>query len=139
MRKRAYGSWVMPAFKLLAKLKDLRGTVFDPFGHTTERKTERRLAGDYEALLRELAASLTPDNHALALEIAKLPMQIRGYGHVKMRNLARAKSREAGLPAAHRSPVRAAAADQPSLSNPPPPPPAPRRVPPSPASRARGK
>ena len=53
-----------------------------------ERRTERRLIGEYEAMVRELTASLTPDNHALALEIAKLPMQIRGYGHVKEKSLA---------------------------------------------------
>ncbi|HKF71313.1 MAG TPA: indolepyruvate ferredoxin oxidoreductase family protein [Stellaceae bacterium] len=111
MKKRAYGSWVMPAFKLLAKLKGLRGTVFDPFGHMAERKTERRLIGEYEALVHELGASLTPDNHALALEIAKLPMQIRGYGHVKLKSLARAKARETELLAAFKTPVRAAAAE----------------------------
>jgi indolepyruvate ferredoxin oxidoreductase len=111
MKKRAYGAWAMTAFRLLAKLKGLRGTVFDPFGHMAERKTERRLIGEYETLVRELTASLTPDNHALALEIAKLPMQIRGYGQVKLKSLARTKAREAELLAAFRNPVRAAAAE----------------------------
>ena len=111
MKKRTYGAWAMTAFRLLAKLKGLRGTVFDPFGHMAERKAERRLIGEYETLVRELTASLTPDNHALALEIAKLPMQIRGYGHVKLKSLARAKAREAELLAAYRAPIRAAAAE----------------------------
>jgi indolepyruvate ferredoxin oxidoreductase len=111
MRKRAYGAWVMRAFGVLARLKGLRGTAFDPFGHTAERKAERRLAGEYEAVVRELLANLSAENHALALEIAALPMQIRGYGHVKLKSLARAKAREAELLAAFRNPVRAAAAE----------------------------
>ena len=111
MKKRTYGAWAMQAFKLLAGLKSLRGTVFDPFGYMAERKAERRLISEYEATVRELAQSLTADNHALALEIAKLPMQIRGYGHVKLKSLARTKAREAELLAAYRNPVRAAAAE----------------------------
>jgi indolepyruvate ferredoxin oxidoreductase len=111
MRKRAYGACVMQAFKVLAKLKGLRGTALDPFGYTAERKTERRLIGEYEAVVRELTVGLTTDNHALALEIAKLPMQIRGFGHVKLRALARTKAREAELIAAFRNPVRAVAAE----------------------------
>jgi indolepyruvate ferredoxin oxidoreductase len=111
MKKRVYGAWAMTAFRLMAKLKGLRGTVFDPFGHMAERKAERRLIGEYEAMAREITSSLTPDNHALALEIAKLPMQIRGYGHVKLKSLAHAKAREAELLSAYRNPVRAAAAE----------------------------
>ncbi|HXA70014.1 MAG TPA: indolepyruvate ferredoxin oxidoreductase family protein, partial [Stellaceae bacterium] len=111
MKKRAYGAWVLQAFKLLARLKGLRGTALDPFGYTVERKAERRLVGDYEAVVRALTGALTPENHALALEIAKLPLQIRGFGHVKLRNLARTKAREAELMAAFQNPVRAAAAE----------------------------
>jgi len=111
MKKRAYGAWVMRAFKLLARLKGLRGTAFDPFCYTAERKAERRLVGEYEAVVRTLRAGLTAENHALALEIAKLPLQIRGFGHVKLRNLARTKAREAELMAAFQNPVRAAAAE----------------------------
>jgi indolepyruvate ferredoxin oxidoreductase len=111
MKKRAYGAWVMQTFKLLAKLKVLRGTVLDPFGHMAERKIERRLIGEYDAVVRELTQSLTPENHALALEIAKLPLQIRGYGHVKQKNLARTKTRETELLAAFRTPAHAAAAE----------------------------
>jgi indolepyruvate ferredoxin oxidoreductase len=111
MKKRAYGAWVMQAFKVLARLKGLRGTLFDPFGHTAERKAERRLIGEYEAVVQVLTTNLTADNHALALEIAKLPLQIRGFGHVKLRNLAHTKTREAELMAAFRNPTRAAAAE----------------------------
>jgi len=95
---------------VLARLKGLRGTVFDPFGHTEERKTERRLIGDYEAVVAALTAGLTSENHGLALEIAGLPMQIRGYGHIKMRSLERTKAREAALMTAFRHPAPAATA-----------------------------
>ncbi len=110
--KRGYGPWVFAAFRLLARLKRLRGTPFDMFGRTAERKHERRLIADYQAVIAELAAALTPDNHALAVEIARVPERIRGYGHVKERNLAAAKAREAALLAAFRSPAsRATAAE----------------------------
>ena len=87
----------MRAFKLLARLRRLRGTAFDIFGYTQERRMERALIAEYEALIRELATALSPDNHALAMEIASLPEQIRGFGHIKMRNAEEAKAREADL------------------------------------------
>jgi indolepyruvate ferredoxin oxidoreductase len=96
-RKRAFGPWMMVVFKWLARLRRLRGTPFDIFGRTQERRMERALITDYEALVRELAAALGPDNHVLAVEIACLPEQIRGFGHVKTRNVERAKAREAEL------------------------------------------
>jgi indolepyruvate ferredoxin oxidoreductase len=110
LRKRAYGPWMFRAFKLLARLRRLRGTPFDVFGRTEERRTERRLIGEYETLLREICAALGPGNHALAVELARLPQQIRGFGHVKERNLKRVKAREATLLAAFRNPPRAATA-----------------------------
>ena len=82
----------------------MRGTFLDVFGHTEERKTERRLIAEYEAMLTEIAAALTPDNHALALEIARVPEQIRGFGHIKQRNLTKAKEREAALLESFRNP-----------------------------------
>ncbi|HEY0824831.1 MAG TPA: DUF6537 domain-containing protein, partial [Ramlibacter sp.] len=75
-------------FKMLARLKGLRGTALDLFGHTEERKTERALIEEYRQTVMELIAGLKPANHALAVEIAGLPDKIRGYGHVKARNLA---------------------------------------------------
>jgi indolepyruvate ferredoxin oxidoreductase len=96
-RKRAFGPWIGKMFKLLARLRPLRGTPLDIFGYTQERRMERRLIADYEAVLHELAASLTPDNHALAVEIASLPAKVRGFGHVKAKNAETAKACEAEL------------------------------------------
>jgi indolepyruvate ferredoxin oxidoreductase len=75
----------------------LRGTVLDIFGYTQERRMERRLLADYETLIRELSASLDPKNHALAIEIASLPAKMRGFGHIKARNVESAKACEAEL------------------------------------------
>ncbi|MCL4182050.1 MAG: indolepyruvate ferredoxin oxidoreductase family protein [Burkholderiaceae bacterium] len=94
LRKRAYGPWMFTVMKMLARLKALRGSPFDPFGHTAERRTERRLIGEYEEQVRELAAQLTPANHALAVEIASVPERIRGFGHVKEKNLTEATRRQ---------------------------------------------
>jgi len=96
-RKMSFGPWLMPAFRLLAKLKFLRGTPFDPFGRSLERRTERQLIADYEALLDNVLASLTPENHHLAVGLAAIPEKIRGFGHVKQRHLAAAKADEAAL------------------------------------------
>jgi indolepyruvate ferredoxin oxidoreductase len=96
-RKMSFGPWMMSAFKLLARLKFLRGTAFDPFGYSQERKLERRLIADYEALLEEILAKLTPQNHAVAVGLAAIPEKIRGFGHVKQRHLAVAKADEAAL------------------------------------------
>ncbi|WP_334127623.1 indolepyruvate ferredoxin oxidoreductase family protein [Sneathiella sp.] len=85
--KREFGPAMMTAFGLLAKFRFLRGTALDPFGRTEERQAERALIKEYEETMRELAASLTPANHALAVEIASVPEHIRGYGHVKERHM----------------------------------------------------
>jgi indolepyruvate ferredoxin oxidoreductase len=103
LRKRAFGPWMRQGFKLLARMRGLRGTAFDIFGHTQERRMERQLIVDYEAILRELSVAVTPDNHALAVEIADLPEQIRGFGHIKQCNVERVKAREAELLAMLRS------------------------------------
>ena len=111
LRKAEYGPWVFKAFRLLAKLKGLRGTAFDVFGYTTERRMERRLVEDYFRQVGELVARLDGDNHALAVDIASVPEHIRGYGHVKERHLADALKRQDDLLAAWRnaSDTRAAA------------------------------
>ena len=96
-RKMSFGPWLLPAFRLLAKFKFLRGTAFDPFGRTRERRTERKLIADYEALLDQVFAALTPDNHHLAVGLAAIPEKIRGFGHVKQRHLAAAKAEETAL------------------------------------------
>ena len=91
LQKQEFGPWMLPAFRLLAKLKGLRGTAFDPFGHTAERKQERALIRAYEGLIDELLGSLGPDNHSLAVRLASIPDDIRGYGHVKEAHLANAR------------------------------------------------
>ena len=96
-RKMSFGPWLLPAFRLLAKMKFLRGTALDPFGYSVERHTERKLIEDYEAMLAEMFANLTPENHHLAVGLAAIPEKIRGFGHVKQRHLVTAKAEEAAL------------------------------------------
>jgi indolepyruvate ferredoxin oxidoreductase len=102
--KQEFGPWMLPLFKMLAKLKFLRGTALDIFGYSHERETERTLIGQYETLIDELMAGLTPANHALAIKLASIPDDIRGYGHVKDAHLAKAKRKEADLLAQWRNP-----------------------------------
>jgi len=97
LQKQKFGPWMLTAFRVLAQLKGLRGTALDPFGRTEERRTERALIGEYRASVEQLLAGLTAENHALALEIARIPEQIKGYGHVKERNLAAARQQWAAL------------------------------------------
>jgi indolepyruvate ferredoxin oxidoreductase len=89
--KQPFGPWMRSAFALLAKFKGLRGTAFDPFGRTPERKMERALIGEYRACVEELLKTLSADNRTLAAEIARIPEEIRGYGHVKERHLKAAR------------------------------------------------
>jgi indolepyruvate ferredoxin oxidoreductase len=96
-RKMSFGPWLLPAFRVLAKFKFLRGTVLDPFGRSLERRTERALISEYENMIDEVLARLTPDNHHLAVGLAVIPEKIRGFGHVKQRHLAAAKADEAAL------------------------------------------
>jgi indolepyruvate ferredoxin oxidoreductase len=95
--KQEFGPWVFKAFKLLAKLRGLRGGTFDIFGYTEERKMERQLIADYFATVERLLATLDAGNAGLAAEIASIPEHIRGYGHVKEAHLDKAKAREAEL------------------------------------------
>ncbi len=96
-RKKQYGPRMMKMFGLLAKLKKLRGTMFDPFGHSQERKTERQLIVDYQNTVSSLLENLTKHNIGLASEVASVPEFIRGYGHVKVRHLEEAKAKEIEL------------------------------------------
>jgi indolepyruvate ferredoxin oxidoreductase len=102
-RKREFGPWIIPVFRLLARLKVLRGTPFDVFGRTQERRRERQLIADYRQTVDDLVSSLTPGNHDLAVEIASLPEHIRGFGPVKVRHLEEVAAREAALREAWRS------------------------------------
>ena len=82
---------MLKAFGWLARFKGLRGGVFDVFGYSHERKMERQLLADYETVLDEIAAELSQQNHQTAIELARYPDLIRGFGHVKERNVAKAK------------------------------------------------
>lgn len=104
LKKRRFGPWMGKAFGLLQHLKGLRGTAFDIFGYTTERRMERKLIADYETLIGELLQRLTPQTLDVAVSLAEIPERIRGYGHVKERHLAEAKALEATLLTQLRSP-----------------------------------
>ncbi len=109
LQKRPFGPWMRHAFALLARMKGLRGTPFDPFGRSTERKTERALVDEYRASIEELLASLTAASLSQAAEIARIPEEIRGYGHVKARHLEAARKKWHGLMGQWRDAARAAA------------------------------
>ncbi|MGE5639598.1 MAG: indolepyruvate ferredoxin oxidoreductase family protein, partial [Clostridia bacterium] len=103
-RKMRFGAWMLPVFKVLAALKGLRGSALDPFGHTEERRNERTLIAEYEASIGALLASLDATSHAAAVEIASIPEDIRGFGHIKMRNIATARKKREQLMAAFAAP-----------------------------------
>jgi indolepyruvate ferredoxin oxidoreductase len=96
-RKLRLGAWLLPLLHVLARGKRLRGGAFDIFGRTGERRMERELIALYEARIDELLPRLQIENLALAGEVAKLPLTMRGYGHVKIANVALARAREAEL------------------------------------------
>ncbi|MBW8829235.1 MAG: indolepyruvate ferredoxin oxidoreductase family protein [Burkholderiales bacterium] len=103
--KRPFGPWMLTAFGVLAKLKGLRGTAFDIFGRTEERKMERALIVEYRQCVEELLRGLNATNLSLAVEIARIPEDIRGYGHVKERHMATARPKWASLMSQWRSGV----------------------------------
>jgi len=95
--KSEYGPWMMTGFRLLARMKHLRGTSFDVFGRTAERRMERQLIADYRTMIDGLITSPARARSHEALELASLPEMIRGFGHVKDANVVKAKAREAEL------------------------------------------
>ncbi len=105
LQKQKFGPWMLGAFRVLAKLKGLRGTPLDPFGRTEERKMERALIDQYLASIEEVLQTLDAGNHAAAVEIARIPELIKGYGHVKARNVALAQRSWADASEAFRRPV----------------------------------
>jgi len=109
-RKRRFGPWMMTAFRVLARMKRLRGTRLDVFGYTAERKGERRLIAEYEAVLDEIAKHLRIQTIDAAVELAALPEKIRGFGPVKDAAVLQAKQREQALVAALRDPPQQRAA-----------------------------
>lgn len=99
-RKRSFGPWLEPVLALLARCRRVRGSWLDPFGYSAERRLERRLIVDYERWLDAATAGLTAQRHALAVELAALPAQMRGFGPVKAANVAVAQRRAAEIVAA---------------------------------------
>ncbi|MGE5636586.1 MAG: indolepyruvate ferredoxin oxidoreductase family protein, partial [Nocardioidaceae bacterium] len=96
-RKLALGAWFTPAFGALHRMRRLRGTPLDPFGHTEVRRTERALVSEYEALVDEALGALAPETHAVAVELAELPDVVRGYEELKLRNVALFRQRAESL------------------------------------------
>jgi indolepyruvate ferredoxin oxidoreductase len=109
LRKRAFGPWVFSVFKLLARLRGLRGTAFDIFGYTAERRMERALITDYITQIDDLIARLSPQNHSLSVEVLRLPDSIRGFGHIKEKSVEASRERKAELLAAFDNGVAVAA------------------------------
>ncbi len=126
-RKRAFGGWILPVMRVLARMKVLRGTVLDPFAYSADRRLERELLREFEAVAEELLRGLGADNHAAAVEAAEASGAIRGYGHVREASAERARARQrdalerfrgarpsdgrptASMPAAEPEPERSAA------------------------------
>jgi len=87
-KKRQFGAWMLPVFQGLRRLRFLRGTHFDLFGYTTERRAERKLIADFEETMQQVINRLAGDNFATALELLTLPQKVRGFGPVKMQAIA---------------------------------------------------
>ncbi|MBN9462392.1 MAG: indolepyruvate ferredoxin oxidoreductase family protein [Burkholderiales bacterium] len=97
LRKMRFGRWIFPLLRLLAAVRRVRGTPFDPFGHTLERRVERALPSDYAATIEAMLPGLDAGRLEPAEQLADIPASIRGFGHVKLRNLVEAKRHEAAL------------------------------------------
>ena len=97
------GVVVMPLFRVLARMRGLRGSVFDVFGYSAERRREREAISDYERLLDEIVERLTAVNHETAVALAALPLDVKGFGHVKEANAEKARDRQYGLLARFRA------------------------------------
>src|SRR5262249_21172017 len=99
LMKKEYGGWMLSAFGWLAKLKFLRGTSFDPFGRTAERKMERQLVEGYFAMIDQRMASPKRQPIPPLVRIARVPEMIRGYGHIKEENVKKAAAEKKRLEA----------------------------------------
>ena len=109
LQKKEYGPWMVKAMRTLAKFRHLRGSMLDPFARSHDRKLDRELIADYERIVDEILVNLDLANHEAAIELASIPDQIRGFGHVRERYLASARPRQAALleDFRHRRPVSA--------------------------------
>jgi indolepyruvate ferredoxin oxidoreductase len=117
--KSEYGPWMLKAFRLLARLKGLRGSWADPFRWSADRRLEREVLAEYEALLEEVVGGLTVERLATAVELARFPLAVRGFGPVKERHLEHARARKAALLLAFRAgapPPPAAGARRPAVA-----------------------
>ncbi len=95
---------------MLARLRRLRGTAFDVFGYTHERRTERALIGEYEDLVARVVDGMSAGNYPIALQLLALPERIKGFGHVKEKNLGEVRKEQAALLELFSRPVPAASA-----------------------------
>jgi indolepyruvate ferredoxin oxidoreductase len=99
LQKQEFGGWVIHVFRLLARLKFLRGTAFDPFGYTADRKAERKLIDDYLSTIEQRIAGLKGEQIPILARLGRLPEMIRGYGHIKEQSIAKSLSEKARLEA----------------------------------------
>ena len=97
LKKRAYGPWMLKAMRLMARFKHLRGGALDPFARSADRKLDRALIAEYETLIDAVLAGLKPGNHEVAVELANLPDQMRGFGHVRERYVEHARIQQKTL------------------------------------------
>jgi indolepyruvate ferredoxin oxidoreductase len=111
LQKQEFGGWMIHAFRVLAKLKFLRGGAFDPFGRTEERRTERKLVADYLGMIDQRIAGLKAEQIPLLTRLARVPQTIRGFGHVKEANIKLAAAEKVRLEAELENSRFAAAAE----------------------------
>ncbi|MDH4107085.1 MAG: indolepyruvate ferredoxin oxidoreductase family protein [Gammaproteobacteria bacterium] len=90
--KREFGAWMVPVFRLLARMRRLRGTVFDPFGYTAERRMERRLVVEFENQVGSLLEALDAGNRDRAAAVIRLYLDMRGFGPVKLEAVTRVRA-----------------------------------------------
>jgi indolepyruvate ferredoxin oxidoreductase len=95
--KSEFGPWMFRVLRWLARMRKLRGTALDPFGRTEERRMERRLIADYREMIEGVLGDLSPATLPLAVDLAGLPDQVRGFGHVKRRSVEEMEARKAEL------------------------------------------
>ncbi|HRA81745.1 MAG TPA: indolepyruvate ferredoxin oxidoreductase family protein, partial [Thauera sp.] len=97
LKKKEYGPWMLKAMRVLAKFRHLRGSRLDPFARSHDRRLDRELIADYERIVEEILVNIDKSNHEAAIELAAIPEQIRGFGHVRERYLTSARKRQAVL------------------------------------------
>jgi indolepyruvate ferredoxin oxidoreductase len=110
-RKMRFGPWLKGPLRVLAAMRGVRGTMLDPFRFTAERKLERRHLAEYERDIERILHDITPENFASCVELASLPLEVRGFGHVRAAAKARADERRAAFLAAIERPAQASAAE----------------------------